>query len=179
MCRWWNWSELGVERSFLTDGHRDVGYWADVLRASTRLWENPARRDDGLRFRRGWDGARSDLIARSWWDAARWSKVRATAFVVAFCGEPVDAVSCALELQRAHVGRRSDCASVGAHRLRCQLARDEGNLHRPHQSIRTAGGLRDLGAHGGQILLSGARPRAISDPTCWPARRVVDRSGRS
>src|SRR6201999_1199074 len=70
-------------------------------------------------------------------------------FVVAFA-RATDAVSCALELQRAPLAPIR--LRIGVHTGQIQL-RDEGNYVGP--TINRTARLRDIG-HGGQILLSGA-----------------------
>ena len=91
-------------------------------------------------------------------------------FVVAFA-RASDAVACALELQRAPLAPIR--LRIGVHTGEVQL-RDEGNYIGP--TINRTARLRDLG-HGGQILLSGTTDALVVD--VLPARRVVDRSGRS
>src|ERR1700742_3399360 len=77
-------------------------------------------------------------------------------FVAAFA-RASDAVSCALELQRAPLAPIR--LRIGVHTGEVQL-RDEGNYAGP--TINKTARLRDLG-HGGQTLLSGATEEMVVD----------------
>ncbi len=159
-----DWSELSVS-GLLPTGTVTL-LLADV-EGSTRLWETQPERDDGGVRPAGY--ARSDLIAAHG-GMRPVEQGEGDSFVVAFA-RASDAVSCALELQRAPLAPIR--LRIGVHTGEVQL-RDEGNYIGP--TINRTARLRDLG-HGGQILLSGTT-ECISGRHA-PARRVVDRSGRS
>jgi predicted ATPase/class 3 adenylate cyclase/DNA-binding CsgD family transcriptional regulator len=152
-----DWSELSVS-GLLPTGTVTL-LLADV-EGSTQLWET--RPDDMTAAFARLDDARSDLIAAH-------SGMRPVeqgegdSFVVAFA-RASDAVSCALELQRAPLAPIR--LRIGVHTGEVQL-RDEGNYIGP--TINRTARLRDLG-HGGQILLSGTTDALVADmlpPDAW------------
>jgi predicted ATPase/class 3 adenylate cyclase/DNA-binding CsgD family transcriptional regulator len=152
-----DWSELGVS-GLLPTGTVTL-LLADV-EGSTQLWETQPGEMTAAFARL--DDARSDLVAAH-------SGMRPVeqgegdSFVVAFA-RASDAVSCALELQRAPLAPIR--LRIGVHTGEVQL-RDEGNYIGP--TINRTARLRDLG-HGGQILLSGTTDALVVDmlpPDAW------------
>jgi predicted ATPase/class 3 adenylate cyclase/DNA-binding CsgD family transcriptional regulator len=145
-----DWSELDVS-SLLPTGTVTL-LLADV-EGSTQLWETQP--DEMTAAFARLDDARSDLITAH-------SGIRPVeqgegdSFVVAFA-RASDAVSCALELQRAPLAPIR--LRIGVHTGEVQL-RDEGNYIGP--TINRTARLRDLG-HGGQILLSGTTEALVID----------------
>ena len=159
-----DWSELSVS-GLLPTGTVTL-LLADV-EGSTQLWETQP--DEMTAAFARLDDARSDLIAAHG-GMRPVEQGEGDSFVVAFA-RASDAVSCALELQRAPLAPIR--LRIGVHTGEVQL-RDEGNYIGP--TINRTARLRDLG-HGGQILLSGTTDALVARHA--PARRVVDRSGRS
>ena len=152
-----DWSELGVS-GLLPTGTVTL-LLADV-EGSTRLWETQP--DDMTAAFARLDDARSDLIAAHG-GMRPVEQGEGDSFVVAFA-RASDAVSCALELQRAPLAPIR--LRIGLHTGEVQL-RDEGNYIGP--TINRTARLRDLG-HGGQILLSGTTDALVADllpPDAW------------
>ncbi|HEY2090029.1 MAG TPA: LuxR C-terminal-related transcriptional regulator [Mycobacterium sp.] len=132
---------------------------ADV-EGSTQLWET--RPDEMTAAFARLDAARSDLIAAHG-GMRPVEQGEGDSFVVAFA-RASDAVSCALELQRAPLAPIR--LRIGLHTGEVQL-RDAGNYIGP--TINRTARLRDLG-HGGQILLSGTTVALVVDmlpPDVW------------
>ena len=152
-----DWSELGVS-GLLPTGTVTL-LLADV-EGSTQLWENQT--DEMTAAFARLDDARSDLIAAHG-GMRPVEQGEGDSFVVAFA-RASDAVSCALELQRAPLAPIR--LRIGVHTGEVQL-RDEGNYIGP--TINRTARLRDLG-HGGQILLSGTTEALVIDmlpPNAW------------
>jgi len=152
-----DWSELDVS-GLLPTGTVTL-LLADV-EGSTGLWETQPDQMTAAFARL--DDARSDLItAHSGMRPVEQGE--GDSFVVAFT-RASDAVSCALELQRAPLAPIR--LRIGVHTGEVQL-RDEGNYIGP--TINRTARLRDLG-HGGQILLSGTTEALVVDmlpPDAW------------
>ncbi len=125
---------------------------ADV-EGSTRLWQTQpaAMRDAFTRL----DDTLSDSIAKHH-GVRPVEQGEGDSFVIAF-SRAADAVSCALELQRAPLAPIK--LRIGVHTGDVQL-RDEGNYIGP--TINRTARLRDL-AHGGQTVLSGATEPLVVD----------------
>jgi predicted ATPase/class 3 adenylate cyclase/DNA-binding CsgD family transcriptional regulator len=152
-----DWSELGVS-GLLPTGTVTL-LLADV-EGSTQLWETQPKEMTAAFARL--DDARSDLIAAHG-GMRPVEQGEGDSFVVAFA-RASDAVSCALELQRAPLAPIR--LRIGVHTGEVQL-RDEGNYIGP--TINRTARLRDLG-HGGQILLSGTTDALVVDmlpPDAW------------
>jgi len=152
-----DWSELGVN-GLLPTGTVTL-LLADV-EGSTQLWET--RPDEMTAAFARLDDARSDLIAAHG-GMRPVEQGEGDSFVVAFA-RASDAVSCALELQRAPLAPIR--LRIGVHTGEVQL-RDEGNYIGP--TINRTARVRDLG-HGGQILLSGTTEALVVDmlpPDAW------------
>jgi predicted ATPase/class 3 adenylate cyclase/DNA-binding CsgD family transcriptional regulator len=152
-----DWSELGV--SVLLPTGTVTLLLADV-EGSTQLWETQPNAMTAAFARL--DDARSDLIAAHG-GMRPVEQGEGDSFVVAFA-RASDAVSCALELQRAPLAPIR--LRIGVHTGEVQL-RDEGNYIGP--TINRTARLRDLG-HGGQILLSGTTEALVVDmlpPDTW------------
>ena len=152
-----DWSELSVS-GLLPTGTVTL-LLADV-EGSTQLWET--RPDEMTAAFARLDDARSDLIAAHG-GMRPVEQGEGDSFVVAFA-RASDAVSCALELQRAPLAPIR--LRIGVHTGEVQL-RDEGNYIGP--TINRTARLRDLG-HGGQILLSGTTEALVVDmlpPDAW------------
>jgi predicted ATPase/class 3 adenylate cyclase/DNA-binding NarL/FixJ family response regulator len=152
-----DWSELSVS-GLLPTGTVTL-LLADV-EGSTRLWETQPAEMTAAFARL--DDARSDLIAAHG-GMRPVEQGEGDSFVVAFA-RASDAVSCALELQRAPLAPIR--LRIGVHTGEVQL-RDEGNYIGP--TINRTARLRDLG-HGGQILLSGTTEALVVDmlpPDVW------------
>ncbi len=152
-----DWSELGVS-GLLPTGTVTL-LLADV-EGSTQLWETQPGQMTAAFARL--DDARSDLIAAHG-GTRPVEQGEGDSFVVAFA-RASDAVSCALELQRAPLAPIR--LRIGVHTGEVQL-RDEGNYIGP--TINRTARLRDLG-HGGQILLSGTTEALVIDmlpPDAW------------
>jgi predicted ATPase/class 3 adenylate cyclase/DNA-binding CsgD family transcriptional regulator len=152
-----DWSELGVS-GLLPTGTVTL-LLADV-EGSTQLWET--RPDEMTAAFARLDAARSDLIAAHG-GMRPVEQGEGDSFVVAFA-RASDAVSCALELQRAPLAPIR--LRIGLHTGEVQL-RDAGNYIGP--TINRTARLRDLG-HGGQILLSGTTVALVVDmlpPDVW------------
>jgi predicted ATPase/class 3 adenylate cyclase/DNA-binding CsgD family transcriptional regulator len=152
-----DWSELSVS-GLLPTGTVTL-LLADV-EGSTQLWET--RPDEMTAAFARLDDARSDLIATHG-GMRPVEQGEGDSFVVAFA-RASDAVSCALELQRAPLAPIR--LRIGVHTGEVQL-RDEGNYIGP--TINRTARLRDLG-HGGQILLSGTTEALVVDmlpPDGW------------
>jgi predicted ATPase/class 3 adenylate cyclase/DNA-binding CsgD family transcriptional regulator len=152
-----DWSELSVS-GLLPTGTVTL-LLADV-EGSTQLWETQPDEMTGAFARL--DDARSDLIAAHG-GMRPVEQGEGDSFVVAFA-RASDAVSCALELQRAPLAPIR--LRIGVHTGEVQL-RDEGNYIGP--TINRTARLRDLG-HGGQILLSGTTEALVVDmlpPDAW------------
>ena len=125
---------------------------ADV-EGSTRLWETQP--DEMTAALTRLDTAVSDLVAIHG-GVRPVEQGEGDSFVVAFA-RASDAVTCALELQRAPLAPIR--LRTGVHTGQIQL-RDEGNYAGP--TINRTARLRDLG-HGGQTLLSGATEPLVVD----------------
>ena len=152
-----DWSELGMS-GLLPTGTVTL-LLADV-EGSTQLWETQPDQMTAAFARL--DDARSDLIAAHG-GMRPVEQGEGDSFVVAFA-RASDAVSCALELQRAPLAPIR--LRIGVHTGEVQL-RDEGNYIGP--TINRTARLRDLG-HGGQILLSGTTEALVVDmlpPDAW------------
>ncbi len=152
-----DWSELSVS-GLLPTGTVTL-LLADV-EGSTQLWETQPEEMTAAFARL--DAARSDLIAAHG-GMRPVEQGEGDSFVVAFA-RASDAVSCALELQRAPLAPIR--LRIGVHTGEVQL-RDEGNYIGP--TINRTARLRDLG-HGGQILLSGTTDALVVDmlpPDAW------------
>ena len=152
-----DWSQLDVS-GLLPTGTVTL-LLADV-EGSTRLWETQP--DEMTAAFARLDEARSDLIAAHG-GMRPVEQGEGDSFVVAFA-RASDAVSCALELQRAPLAPIR--LRIGLHTGEVQL-RDEGNYIGP--TINRTARLRDLG-HGGQILLSGTTEALVIDllpPDAW------------
>jgi len=152
-----DWSELDVS-GLLPTGTVTL-LLADV-EGSTRLWESQPKEMTAAFARL--DDARSDLIGAHG-GMRPVEQGEGDSFVVAFA-RASDAVSCALELQRAPLAPIR--LRIGVHAGEVQL-RDEGNYIGP--TINRTARLRDLG-HGGQILLSGTTEALVIDmlpPDAW------------
>src|ERR1700735_430063 len=152
-----DWSELDVS-SLLPTGTVTL-LLADV-EGSTRLWETEPEQMTAAFARL--DLARSDLIAAHG-GMRPGEQGEGTVFAVPVA-RASDAVSCALELQRAPLAPIR--LRIGVHTGEVQL-RDEGNYIGP--TINRTARLRDLG-HGGQILLSGTTDALVVDmlpPDAW------------
>ncbi len=152
-----DWSELDVS-GLLPTGTVTL-LLADV-EGSTQLWETQPAEMTAAFARL--DDARSDLIAAHG-GMRPVEQGEGDSFVVAFT-RASDAVSCALELQRAPLAPIR--LRIGVHTGEVQL-RDEGNYIGP--TINRTARLRDLG-HGGQILLSGTTEALVIDmlpPEAW------------
>ena len=152
-----DWSELSVS-GLLPTGTVTL-LLADV-EGSTQLWETQP--DEMTAAFARLDDARSDLIAAHG-GMRPVEQGEGDSFVVAFA-RASDAVSCALELQRAPLAPIR--LRIGVHTGEVQL-RDEGNYIGP--TINRTARLRDLG-HGGQILLSGTTEALVVDmlpPDAW------------
>jgi predicted ATPase/class 3 adenylate cyclase/DNA-binding CsgD family transcriptional regulator len=152
-----DWSELSVS-GLLPTGTVTL-LLADV-EGSTQLWETQP--DEMTAAFARLDDARSDLIAAHG-GMRPVEQGEGDSFVVAFA-RASDAVSCALELQRAPLAPIR--LRIGVHTGEVQL-RDEGNYIGP--TINRTARLRDLG-HGGQILLSGTTEALVIDmlpPDAW------------
>ena len=152
-----DWSELDVS-GLLPTGTVTL-LLADV-EGSTQLWETQPDQMTAAFARL--DDARSDLIAAHG-GMRPVEQGEGDSFVVAFT-RASDAVSCALELQRAPLAPIR--LRIGVHTGEVQL-RDEGNYIGP--TINRTARLRDLG-HGGQILLSGTTEALVIDmlpPDAW------------
>jgi class 3 adenylate cyclase len=152
-----DWSELSVS-GLLPTGTVTL-LLADV-EGSTQLWETQP--DEMTAAFARLDDARSDLIAAHG-GMRPVEQGEGDSFVVAFA-RASDAVSCALELQRAPLAPIR--LRIGVHTGEVQL-RDEGNYIGP--TINRTARLRDLG-HGGQILLSGTTDALVVDmlpPDAW------------
>jgi predicted ATPase/class 3 adenylate cyclase/DNA-binding CsgD family transcriptional regulator len=145
-----DWSELSVS-GLLPTGTVTL-LLADV-EGSTQLWETQP--DEMTAAFARLDDARSDLIAAHG-GMRPVEQGEGDSFVVAFA-RASDAVSCALELQRAPLAPIR--LRIGVHTGEVQL-RDEGNYIGP--TINRTARLRDLG-HGGQILLSGTTEALVAD----------------
>src|ERR1700721_229072 len=145
-----DWSELSVS-SLLPTGTVTL-LLADV-EGSTQLWETQP--DEMTAAFARLDDARSDLVAAHG-GIRPVEQGEGDSFVVAFA-RASDAVSCALELQRAPLAPIR--LRIGVHTGEVQL-RDEGNYIGP--TINRTARLRDLG-HGGQTLLSGAAEQMVID----------------
>src|ERR1700728_1335532 len=152
-----DWSELGVS-GLLPTGTVTL-LLADV-EGSTRLWETQPEQMTAAMARM--NRTVTETIATH-------SGVRPVeqgegdSFVAAFA-RASDAVSCALELQRAPLAPIR--LRIGVHTGEVKL-RDEGNYIGP--TINRTARLRDLG-HGGQILLSGTTEALVVDmlpPDVW------------
>jgi predicted ATPase/class 3 adenylate cyclase/DNA-binding CsgD family transcriptional regulator len=152
-----DWSELSVS-GLLPTGTVTL-LLADV-EGSTQLWETQPGEMTAAFARL--DDARSDLIAAHG-GVRPVEQGEGDSFVMAFA-RASDAVSCALELQRAPLAPIR--LRIGVHTGEVQL-RDEGNYIGP--TINRTARLRDLG-HGGQILLSGTTEALVIDmlpPDAW------------
>jgi predicted ATPase/class 3 adenylate cyclase/DNA-binding CsgD family transcriptional regulator len=152
-----DWSQLDVS-GLLPTGTVTL-LLADV-EGSTQLWETQP--DEMTAAFARLDEARSDLIAAHG-GMRPVEQGEGDSFVVAFA-RASDAVSCALELQRAPLAPIR--LRIGVHTGEVQL-RDEGNYIGP--TINRTARLRDLG-HGGQILLSGTTDALVVDmlpPDAW------------
>jgi predicted ATPase/class 3 adenylate cyclase/DNA-binding CsgD family transcriptional regulator len=152
-----DWSELGVS-GLLPTG--TVTLLLADAEGSTQLWETQP--DEMTAAFARLDGARSDLIAAHG-GMRPVEQGEGDSFVVAFA-RASDAVSCALELQRAPLAPIR--LRIGVHTGEVQL-RDEGNYIGP--TINRTARLRDLG-HGGQILVSGTTEALVIDmlpPDAW------------
>ena len=152
-----DWSQLDVS-GLLPTGTVTL-LLADV-EGSTQLWETQP--DEMTAAFARLDDARSDLIAAHG-GMRPVEQGEGDSFVVAFA-RASDAVSCALELQRAPLAPIR--LRIGIHTGEVQL-RDEGNYIGP--TINRTARLRDLG-HGGQILLSGTTDALVVDmlpPDAW------------
>jgi class 3 adenylate cyclase len=144
-----NWSDLGV--SELPTGTVTL-LLADV-EGSTRLWETHHEEMTAAFARL--DGALSDLVVAHG-GVRPVEQGEGDSFVVAF-GRAGDAVTCALELQRAPVAPIR--LRIGVHTGDVQL-RDDSNYIGP--TINRTARLRDL-AHGGQTVLSGITEALVCD----------------
>jgi predicted ATPase/class 3 adenylate cyclase/DNA-binding CsgD family transcriptional regulator len=152
-----DWSELSVS-GLLPTGTVTL-LLADV-EGSTQLWETQPDQMTAAFARL--DDARSDLIAAHG-GMRPVEQGEGDSFVVAFA-RASDAVSCALELQRAPLAPIR--LRMGVHTGEV-LLRDESNYIGP--TINRTARLRDLG-HGGQILLSGTTDALVADmlpPDAW------------
>ena len=138
-----DWSDVGVS-GLLPTGTVTL-LLADV-EGSTRLWETQPEQMTAALARL--DRALSDLVAAHG-GVRPVEQGEGDSFVAAFA-RAVDAVACALELQRAPLAPIR--LRIGVHTGEVQL-RDEGNYIGP--TINRTARLRDL-AHGGQTVLSGA-----------------------
>src|SRR6202521_1805659 len=145
-----DWSDLAVS-GLLPTGTVTL-LLADV-EGSTQLWETQPAEMTAAFARL--DDARSDLIAAHG-GMRPVEQGEGDSFVVAFA-RASDAVSCALELQRAPLAPIR--LRIGVHTGEVQL-RDEGNYAGP--TINRTARLRDL-AHGGQTVLSGATESLVLD----------------
>jgi predicted ATPase/class 3 adenylate cyclase/DNA-binding NarL/FixJ family response regulator len=144
-----NWSELGV--SDLPTGTVTL-LLADV-EGSTHLWETQPEEMTAAVARL--DRMVSETVAAN--DGVRpVEQGEGDSFVVAF-GRASDAVTCALQLQRAPLAPIR--LRIGVHTGEVQL-RDEGNYI--GQAINRTARLRDL-AHGDQTVLSGATEPLVID----------------
>jgi class 3 adenylate cyclase len=145
-----NWSELGVS-GLLPTGTVTL-LLADV-EGSTRLWETqPGEMTAALAHL---NQTVNGIIATH--DGVRpVEQGEGDSFVAAFA-RASDAVTCALELQRAPLAPIR--LRIGIHTGEVQL-RDEGNYAGP--TINRTARLRDLG-HGGQTVLSGATEQLVVD----------------
>ena len=146
-----NWSELGVSELLPTG---TVTLLLADVEGSTRLWETQPEQMTAAVARL--DHAAVASSSPPMTGCARSSRVRATASWWRSRG-PVDAVACALELQRAPLAPIR--LRIGVHTGEVQL-RDEGNYVGP--TINRTARLRDL-AHGGQTVLSGATEALVVD----------------
>src|SRR6516162_6344208 len=145
-----NWSDLGVN-GLLPTGTVTL-LLADV-EVSTRLWQTQPEEMTAAVARL--DRTVSDVIAAH--DGVRpVEQGEGDSFVVAFA-RAADAVTCALELQRAPLAPIR--LRIGVHTGDVQL-RDEGDYAGP--TINRTARLRDL-AHGGQTVLSGATEDMVVD----------------
>jgi predicted ATPase/class 3 adenylate cyclase/DNA-binding CsgD family transcriptional regulator len=145
-----NWSDFGVS-GLLPRGTVTL-VLADV-EGSTRLWETQP--DEMTAAIARLNQVVSDLIAA--YDGVRpVEQGEGDSFVAAFA-RAADAVTCALELQRAPLAPIR--LRIGVHTGEVQL-RDEGNYAGP--TINRTARLRDL-AHGGQTVLSGATEDMVVD----------------
>jgi predicted ATPase/class 3 adenylate cyclase/DNA-binding CsgD family transcriptional regulator len=144
-----NWSELGV--SDLPTG--TVTLLLADIEGSTYLWETQPEEMTAAVARL--DRVVSESVAAN--DGVRpVEQGEGDSFVVAF-GRASDAVTCALQLQRAPLAPIR--LRIGVHTGEIQL-RDEGNYIGP--TINRTARLRDL-AHGGQSVLSGATEAMVID----------------
>jgi predicted ATPase/class 3 adenylate cyclase/DNA-binding CsgD family transcriptional regulator len=125
---------------------------ADV-EGSTRLWQNQP--DEMTAAVAALERAVCDVVAAHA-GVRPVEQGEGDSFVVAFT-RASDAVSCALELQRALIDPIR--LRIGLHTGQVQL-RDEGNYSGP--TINRTARLRDL-AHGGQTVLSGATEQLVVD----------------
>jgi predicted ATPase/class 3 adenylate cyclase/DNA-binding CsgD family transcriptional regulator len=147
-CR--EWSELGVS-GLLPTGMATL-LLADV-EGSTRLWETQP--DEMTAAVARFEQTVSKVIAAHG-GVRPVEQGEGDSFVAAFA-RASDAVACALQLQRAPLGRIR--LRIGLHTGEVQL-RDEGNYAGP--TINRTARLRDL-AHGGQTVLSGATEDMVVD----------------
>jgi predicted ATPase/class 3 adenylate cyclase/DNA-binding CsgD family transcriptional regulator len=154
-----NWSDFGVS-GLLPTGTVTL-LLADV-EGSTRLWESQP--DEMTAAIARLNQVVSDLIAAH--DGVRpVEQGEGDSFVAAFA-RAADAVTCALELQRAPLAPIR--LRIGVHTGDVQL-RDDANYAGP--TINRTARLRDL-AHGGQTVLSGATEDMVVDrlpPGVWLA----------
>jgi predicted ATPase/class 3 adenylate cyclase/DNA-binding CsgD family transcriptional regulator len=145
-----NWSELGVSELLPTG---TVTLLLADVEGSTRLWETQPEEMAAAVARL--DRILPETIAAN--DGVRpVEQGEGDSFVVAF-GRASDAVTCALQLQRAPLAPIR--LRIGLHTGEIQL-RDEGNYIGP--TINRPARLRDL-AHGGQTVLSGATEAMVLD----------------
>jgi predicted ATPase/class 3 adenylate cyclase len=145
-----DWSELGVS-GLLPTGLATL-LLADV-EGSTRLWETQP--EDMTAAVALFEQTVSEVIA-AYGGARPVEQGEGDSFVAAFA-RASDAVSCALELQRAPLDPIR--LRIGVHTGEVQL-RDEGNY--AGSTINRTARLRDL-AHGGQTVLSGATEDMVID----------------
>jgi class 3 adenylate cyclase len=141
------WSELGVGE--LPTGTVTL-LLADV-EGSTRLWETQPEEMTAAVARL--DRTLTDVLAAHG-GVRPVEQGEGDSFVVGFA-RATEAVTCALELQRAPLAPIR--LRIGVHTGEVQL-RDEGNYVGP--TINRTARLRDL-AHGGQTVLSGPTPRLV------------------
>ena len=125
---------------------------ADV-EGSTRLWQTQP--DEMTAAVARLDGTLAELL-HAHGGVRPVEQGEGDSFVAAFA-RASDAVSCALDLQRAALA--PICLRIGVHTGQVQL-RDEGNYIGP--TINRTARLRDL-AHGGQTVLSGATEQLVAD----------------
>jgi len=144
-----NWSDLGVNE--LPTG--TVTLLLADIEGSTRLWQTQP--DEMTAAIALLDRTVSDIIAAH--DGVRpVEQGEGDSFVIAFA-RASDAVTCALELQRAPLAPIR--LRIGVHTGEVQL-RDEGNYM--GTTINRAARLRDLG-HGGQTILTGVTEDLVAD----------------